>query len=86
MNAQGIPACRALSDTEETKQTKELCYALCVNYALSVDYAAFHKENNRTCGVLIIFLSNLGKQHNGSLGTERKGDYMDGVESLPYPL
>lgn len=44
-----------------------------MNYALSVDYAAFHEENNRTCGVLIIFLSNLGKQNNESLGTEKKG-------------
>lgn len=74
MEAQGIPACRALSDTAETKQTKEPCYALCVNYALSVDYTAFafHEENSGTCGVLTIFLSNLGKQNNELLGTEKK--------------
>lgn len=66
MDAQGIPACRALSDTAETKQTKELCYALCVNYA------AFHEENSGTCGVLTIFLSNLGKQNNELLGPEKK--------------
>lgn len=67
------------------KLNKRKTYVLCVNYALSMDYAAFHEENNGICGVLIIFLSNLGKQNNESLGTERKGDYTDRVESLPYP-
>lgn len=65
------------------KLNKQKTYALCVNYALSMDYAAFHEENNGTCGVLIIFLSNLGKQNNESLGTEKKKGELHGRSGEP---
>lgn len=65
------------------KLNKQKTYALCVNYALSVNYTAFHEENNGTCGVLIIFLSNLGKQNNESLGTEKKRGGLHGQSGEP---
>lgn len=71
-DVQGIPAYRALSDIAKSKQKEE-----------PVNYAAFDKEKNGTCEVLIIFVSNLEKQNNAPLGAERKGDCMNGAENLP---